>query len=290
MESNQEQDFGALLNNFSDSTPAGQSNTGNDFGSLLNQPSLPKPKQAATTAPIDSSKIDAIAQQESLTPTQKTVMAALLGQESGNGTNTVTSTDGARGAGQIMPATFTRYAKQGESIDNQDHNLAVMARIVKDLGNKFGDSPEKIATGYFSGEGNVNKGQGSAWKNDAADGNGKRVSSYVSDVLNRVGAIKPAQAQAPKEPPKWAEIEAKPEYAKLSDAEKIEAKNAYFDYYVAPHVGKDAEGLRKQFLEKDQESDGVLGTLRNLSAGVLKIGPTAVKSGADLVRLATGDK
>ena len=139
--------------------------------------------------------VDAIASEEGLTDAQKQVMSVLLNQESGYGRNARTSTDGARGVGQIMPATFQRYAKPGEQIDDPAHNLAVMARIIKDAGTKFGDDPAKIATAYFSGEGNVNRGQGSAWRADRADGNGKRVSSYVSDVVSRLNGSAPNRPQ-----------------------------------------------------------------------------------------------
>ena len=148
--------------------------------------------------PIET--VDSVAQSEGLTPRQRSVMGALLGQESNNGANAVTSIDGARGAGQIMPGTFKMYAKPGEDINNTEHNLAVMARIVKDLGATTGDDPAKIAVGYFSGAGNINKGDGAAWRRDAADGNGKRVSSYVSDILRRVGDIAASPAQAAEQP------------------------------------------------------------------------------------------
>lgn len=178
-------------------------------------------------------------------------MAALLEQESGSGRNTSTSIDGARGAGQIMPGTFKQYARNGESIDNADHNLAVMARIVKDLGTKFGDDPARIAAGYFSGAGNVNPGQGSAWKNDHADGNGKRVSGYVADVLRRVGVEPQATTTGPdlSKAPKWADVEANPQFAKLPPEKQAEAKAAYFDYWIAPRAGDHGEALRQQFLK-----------------------------------------
>jgi len=205
--------------------------------------------------------VDDIAQREGLTPTQRTVMGALLGQESDNGANAVTSIDGARGAGQIMPDTFKRYAKDGEDISNQEHNLAVMARIVKDLGTKSGDNPAKIAVGYFSGDGNINSSEGSPWKRDAKDGNGKLVSSYVADVVKRIGnsVISSAQAAPARQgstqglpdlekAPKWADIAANPEYVALSDADKAQAKQEYFNYWIAPHAGGERDTLRKQFL------------------------------------------
>lgn len=232
-------------------------------GDLSGFADAPKPQRGS--APIDTAQIDTVASQEGLTPTQRSVMSALLGQESNNGQNAVTSIDGARGAGQIMPGTFKQYARAGESIDNPEHNLAVMARIVKDLGNKFGDDPAKIATGYFSGEGNVNKGQGQAWRNDAADGNGKRVSGYVADIIKRVGnsVVPSAEAKTTTGPdlgkaPKWADVEAKPEYQALDDATKAQAKAAYFDYWIKPNAGGQADALRQQFLASKKAEPGIL--------------------------------
>ena len=48
--------------------------------------------------------------------------------------------------------------------------------------------------------------------------------------------------------PKWVDIVAKPEYSKLSDAQKAEAKAAYFDYYITPHVEGDGGGTRAAFM------------------------------------------
>ncbi len=186
----------------------------------------------------------------------KPVIEAIYKQESGAGSNARTSIDGAHGGMQIIPATFQRYAKPGERIDNPDDNMRVGVRIIKDLAGKFGNDPAKIATGYFSGEGNVNGGQGSAWKNDRADGNGKRVSGYVADILAKVGGISNAQAAQPAsakpdlaKAPKWADIAAKPEFSSLPADKQAQAKSAYFDYYIAPHAGQQAEALRQQFMQ-----------------------------------------
>lgn len=186
----------------------------------------------------------------------KPVIEAIYKQESGAGSNARTSIDGAHGGMQIIPATFQRYAKPGERIENPEDNMRVGVRIIKDLAGKFGNDPAKIATGYFSGEGNVNGGQGSAWKNDRADGNGKRVSGYVADILAKVGGISNAQAAQPAsakpdlaKAPKWADIAAKPEFASLPADKQAQAKSAYFDYYIAPHAGQQAEALRQQFMQ-----------------------------------------
>lgn len=186
----------------------------------------------------------------------KPVIEAIYKQESGAGSNARTSIDGAQGGMQVIPATFQRYAKPGERIDNPDDNMRVGVRIIKDLARRFGNDPAKIATGYFSGEGNVNTGQGSAWKNDRADGNGKRVSGYVSDILAKVGGISEAQAAQPAttapdltKAPKWADIAGKPEFTSLPPEKQTEAKAAYFDYYIAPHAGQQAAALRQQFMQ-----------------------------------------
>ncbi len=285
MDSNQ--DFGSILNSPTGSSPsAPRQDDGDSFGTLLN--GYGKAVSAARARPIDASKLSAISDQEALSPTQRTVMAALLGQESSNGTNTATSTDGARGAGQIMPGTFRQYARNGESIDNTDHNLAVMARIVKDLGTKFGDDPARIAAGYFSGPGNVNPGQGSAWKNDHADGNGKRVSGYVADVLRRVGdAVPSARATASPDlskAPKWADVEANPQFAKLPPEKQAEAKAAYFDYWIAPRAGDQGEALRQQFLTPAPKPNAK----SNLGTDVGNLLGTGVNSMAQNVRELVG--
>jgi hypothetical protein len=68
-------------------------------------------------------------------------------------------------------------------------------------------------------------------------------------------ATKP-RAKAPTAPaspdlktaPTWASIEAKPEFQQLSDADKLAAKSRYFDYWIAPNAGAEAESIRQQFL------------------------------------------
>jgi hypothetical protein len=124
--------------------------------------------------------------------------SAIIGQESGGNPNIGTSVNGAHGIGQIMPATFQRFAKPGEDINNPKDNLAVSQRITDTYLQRYGD-PARAAVAYFSGEGNVAPpGSPTPWKEDRRDGNGKSVSSYVSDVLGRMdGGARPVQvAQA----------------------------------------------------------------------------------------------
>jgi hypothetical protein len=46
--------------------------------------------------------------------------------------------------------------------------------------------------------------------------------------------------------PKWAD--AKPEFAKFSKEERVKVKQAYFNHYIRPHVGSQADALLQQFL------------------------------------------
>lgn len=115
------------------------------------------------------------------------ISRAILGQESGNNSNVGNSIDGARGPGQIMPATFATYAKPGERIDNPADNRAVHARIIEDYTQRYHGDAARVAVAYFSGPGNVAPpGMSRPYVYDSHDGNGKYVSSYVSDVLGRV--------------------------------------------------------------------------------------------------------
>lgn len=134
-------------------------------------------QQAITEASTVAAKPDA----------RTNINDAILDQESGNNPAVAASVNGAIGPGQIMPATFAQYAKPGEDIANPADNRTVANRIIDDLKQKYPDDPARVAVGYFSGPGNVAPaGSATPWINDAKDGNGKSVSSYVGDVTGRL--------------------------------------------------------------------------------------------------------
>jgi hypothetical protein len=117
--------------------------------------------------------------------------AAIYGQESSSGKNTATSVTGATGGYQIEPGTFAQYVHTGENlkIDNAADNAVVGKRIISDLAQKFNNDPARIAVGYFSGPGNVSPpGSPTPWVTDKADATGKKTSSYVEDIMTRLGA------------------------------------------------------------------------------------------------------
>lgn len=96
---------------------------------------------------------------------------------------------------QIQPATWSQYAHPGEDINNPDDNKAVGQRIISDLQTKYPDDPARVAVGYFSGPGNVSApGSVTPWVNNAKDSNGKTVSSYVSDITQRLANASPSVA------------------------------------------------------------------------------------------------
>ena len=147
--------------------------------------------------------IAAIAHEIGLSGAELKIHASITGQESGDNAKIGNSIDGARGPGQVMPDTFKRYALPGESIDNPADNIRVSQRIIKDLSKKTGGDPARIAVGYFSGEGNIAPaGSPTPWKRDTQDGNKKRVSSYVADVVKRHSADKNTYTPAPLIPTK----------------------------------------------------------------------------------------
>lgn len=89
---------------------------------------------------------------------------------------------------QIQPGTFAQYAKSGESFENPADQDAVYHRIIADLKQTYPNDPARQAVGYFSGKGNVApEGSPVPWLQDKQDANGKTVSSYVSDINNRMG-------------------------------------------------------------------------------------------------------
>lgn len=121
-------------------------------------------------------------------PSAMTINDAIIGQESGGNPNAPPSVDGAIGPGQMMPGTFKQFAKPSEDINNPGDNRAVAGRAIDHYNQEYGGDAARVAVAYFSGEGNVAPaGSAHPWKTDAKDGNGKSVSSYVSDVTAKVG-------------------------------------------------------------------------------------------------------
>ncbi|MBB3010618.1 PLxRFG domain-containing protein [Cupriavidus alkaliphilus] len=279
-----------------------------DFGSLslTNTPTGAQPKAPAApsgqrrgrTTPLDAATIDRIVSEEGAGAIRPTVLG-IYGQESDGGANARKSIDGAIGGMQVIPDTFNRLAKPGERIDNPEDNFRVGVRYLKRMADQFGNDPARLAVGYFSGEGNVNAKGDTPYKEDRKDGNGKYVSSYVRDLLGRVGnAVVPSAKAAEPAPdlskaPKYRDFIAKPAWAGLDDAQKDQARNAYFDRYVAPHLpAAQRDGQRDAFLRRAAEIEGPAPAaaeqpgLLDRAAGAINAGlkallPTGGEAGGD---------
>jgi hypothetical protein len=113
---------------------------------------------------------------------------AIHGQESGGAATAPTSVTGARGGYQIQPATFQMYAEPGENIDNPTDNANVAKRVITDLYQKAGGDPARVAVGYFAGPQNIAPpGSVTPWLADKSDPNGVKTSTYVNQVMARLG-------------------------------------------------------------------------------------------------------
>ncbi|MBJ9695760.1 hypothetical protein [Burkholderia cenocepacia] len=89
---------------------------------------------------------------------------------------------------QIQKPTFDRFAQSGESWDNVADRNAVAQRMLAKFNQDYGGDVGRIATAYFSGEGNVAPpGSATPYLKNVSDSNGKTVASYVSDIVRRAG-------------------------------------------------------------------------------------------------------
>ncbi|UUX38888.1 hypothetical protein NTJ56_08815 [Burkholderia contaminans] len=98
---------------------------------------------------------------------------------------------------QIQKPTFDRFAQPGESWNNVADRNVVAQRILAKFNQDYGGDVGRIATAYFSGEGNVAPaGSPTPYLKNVSDSNGKSVASYVSDIARRAGVSAPASGGA----------------------------------------------------------------------------------------------
>lgn len=105
----------------------------------------------------------------------------------------------------------------------------------------------------------------------AAEGS-QNLSTFFDPTPAASEKNRPAQAQLPdlSKAPKWRDIAATPEFQALPPAKQFEAKVAYFDYWIAPHVI--ADGRISDFAEVRAEF------LRQLDATSAKQQPGTIVS------------
>jgi len=108
---------------------------------------------------------------------------AIFGQESSSGKNPTTSSKGARGGFQVLPATFQRFNPNGNIDDPVDNANAALA-YMRELLTKYPD-PEEAAQAYFGGAPVRVRGR------DYADPSGTTMSQYGRSVVARMGRTPP---------------------------------------------------------------------------------------------------
>lgn len=185
---------------------------------------------------------------------------SIFQQESSGGRNAGVSPAGARGPMQLMPATFKQMYPEG-NIDDPRHNIEAGVRYLahgqKVLGTK---KPDLIAAGYYQGFNRDSLRRGEI-RDTNTDPRFPSVQEYADQVASRAGG---GHTLA--------------ELAGL-DMSKMSLPGATTQKGAAAAPKKE-----RTFWE------GVVDTGRNLTAGALKIGPTALKGAVDIADMATGGK
>lgn len=103
---------------------------------------------------------------------------------------------------QIQQGTFNQYAQKGESWNNVSDRNMVAQRVLNTYNDRYGGDLGRIATAYFSGEGNVAPpGSPTPFLRNVSDRNGKSVASYVGDILGRAGGGMPQSGPMASQPP-----------------------------------------------------------------------------------------
>ncbi|MDN7993583.1 hypothetical protein QZM97_26240 [Burkholderia orbicola] len=120
-------------------------------------------------------------------------LAGIFAQQESNGGKTDPSNPF-----QIQQATFNRFAQPGESWNNVADRNTVAQRMLTQFNQQYGGDLGRIATAYFSGEGNVAPpGSATPFIHNVSDSNGKSVASYVGDILGRSGGMAQGGQGAP---------------------------------------------------------------------------------------------
>lgn len=92
----------------------------------------------------------------------------------------------AHGSMQIMPATFARYAQDGESYNDDNDRRAAAIRMLNDDYHHFGGDVAKTAAAYIGGRGAVNSD--GTIRNDVSDANGTTPAAYAQMVKARMAS------------------------------------------------------------------------------------------------------
>lgn len=210
-------------------------------------------------------------------PDDPLLQEALIGVESNGNPNAVNPKSGAYGLGQIMPDTWSTFAKPGEDPTDPDTQKTVSKRILSAYYDKYGDLELGLAA-YNAGPGTVDKylertsdktfsGVSKAMLSDPEGKTYRETREYVPKILSKYSQLKKQREQnttdsyIPEQPNNVAPFEGEsgsldefnyqislqantPDFFKKSSQEQLAAiKDVYSQKEWAPEVDQQVKQL-----------------------------------------------
>lgn len=147
---------------------------------------------------------------------------------------------------QIQQGTFKQYAQPGESWSNPADRTAVANRVLNTYQQKYGGDLGRIATAYFSGEGNVAPaGSPTPFIKNVSDSNGKSVASYVGDIYSRGAGMSQSGGQIYAAAPMGAQAAAEAQQKGQIDTMQKSYQNLQTVRSGAPAALQDVDNMSK---------------------------------------------
>ncbi|MEN9885699.1 MAG: hypothetical protein RL758_277 [Pseudomonadota bacterium] len=134
----------------------------------------------------DASPVDVALVREGADGKLAALARSVFQQESGSGKNTATSSAGARGGMQIIPATFKSVADAGWNIDNPAHNAQAGVRYLKKMLEAGDGDPRLAAVGYYGGPGAIDKAKRGVAVYDPREPKAPSTLQYGDQVVSRM--------------------------------------------------------------------------------------------------------
>lgn len=264
MDSNQ--DFGSILNSFSGSSPSGPKQDSDGIGSLLNRQQPTRTPDTTSNGSVDEFVKSVAPAAQRVAQRLNVPVEAVIGQwglETGWGKSVIPGTNN---LGNIKDFSGNGTAATDNMTGSRDKYRTYQSvdQFADDFSNLVGGGRYKNVAGSRDAQSYFRNLQAGGY---AEDPNyvqkGAMASAMAAETLKKAEVVPETQALAPQKTgapdlskaPKWADVQAKPEFAALSPEKQAEAKAAYFDYYIAPRAGQQSAALRQQFLQPANKSN-----------------------------------
>lgn len=147
-----------------------------------------------------ASPLDVALDAEGSSPQVAALARSVYQQESGGGSNTKTSNQGAVGGMQIKQGTFDSVADKGWNINDPVDNARAGVRYLQQMHDKADGDPALAAAGYYGGPSAIDKAKKGIAVSDPKNPNAPNTLQYGQQVAARAGADAasgPAWASAP---------------------------------------------------------------------------------------------